>query len=62
VLRTHVAPDTYALEWAGIPGSDTDSSCTAELDGRLAGLGVIGYMLHPNSPDGVWEQTWHAAC
>lgn len=41
MLRTHVDTDAYAREWAGIPDSDTDYSCIAELDGRLAGLGFL---------------------
>ncbi len=53
MLRTHVDPDAYAREWASIPDSDTDFSCIAELDGRLAGLGfldVIDGQGQPGTP------------
>ncbi|GAB2984793.1 hypothetical protein GCM10027282_25210 [Frigoribacterium salinisoli] len=41
MLRTHVDPDAYAREWASIADSDSDFSCVAGLDGRLAGSGFL---------------------
>lgn len=56
MLRTHVDPDAYARGWASIPDSDTDFSCIAELDGRLAGLGfldVVDGLGRPGMPQGT---------
>lgn len=56
MLRTHVEPDAYAREWANIPDSDTDFSCIAELNGRLAGLGFLDVadgLGQPGMPKGT---------
>ncbi len=56
MLRTSVDPDVYAQEWASIPDSDTDYSCIADLDGRVAGLGfldVVDGLGQPGMPQGT---------
>jgi len=53
MLRTHVDPDTFRQEWAGIPDSDTDFSCVAELDGGVVAMGfldVVDGMGQPGMP------------
>lgn len=53
MLKTHAEPEAFRREWLAVPGSDTDFSCVAELDGRAVGLGfldVVDGMGQPGMP------------
>lgn len=53
MLRTSVDPETFRREWLDIPTSETDYSCVAEIDGRLAAMGfleVVDGMGQPGMP------------
>jgi RimJ/RimL family protein N-acetyltransferase len=41
MLRTSVEPDTFRREWLSIPGSDTDHSCVADLEGTVVAMGFL---------------------
>ncbi|WP_380172262.1 GNAT family N-acetyltransferase [Kineococcus sp. DHX-1] len=53
MLKTHAEPEAFRREWLAVPGSDTDFSCVADLDGRAVGLGfldVVDGMGQPGMP------------
>nr|WP_272917779.1 GNAT family protein [Nocardioides flavescens] len=53
MLRTSVDAPEFRREWLEVPGSDTDFSCVAELDGALVAMGfldVVDGMGQPGMP------------
>lgn len=54
MLRTHVDPDDLRREWLAVPGSDTDFSCLAEVEGDVVAMGfldVLDGMGQPGMPE-----------
>jgi RimJ/RimL family protein N-acetyltransferase len=41
LIVTHQSPDELRRGWLGVPSSNTDFSCIAEVDGELAGVGFL---------------------
>jgi RimJ/RimL family protein N-acetyltransferase len=53
MLRTHVDPSIFRQEWLAVPTSQTDFSCVAEVDGRVAAMGfldIVDGMGQPGMP------------
>lgn len=40
-IRTRVEPETFRRQWLAVPGSATDFSCVAVLDGRVVAIGHL---------------------
>lgn len=56
MLRTSVDPEEFRREWLGIPTSDRDFSCVAEVDGNVAAMGfleIVDGMGQPGMPRGT---------
>ncbi|MEO5610693.1 MAG: GNAT family protein [Ornithinibacter sp.] len=54
MLRTRVDPEDFRREWLAVPGSDTDYSCVAEVQGRVVAMGfleVVDGMGQPGMPE-----------
>lgn len=56
LIVTHQTPDELRRAWLGVPSSETDFSCIAEVDGELAGVGFLEIedgMGQPGKPRGT---------
>lgn len=56
MIRTSVDPETFRQDWLAIPGSETDFSCVAELDGHVVAMGFLDIddgMGQPGMPTGT---------
>lgn len=41
MIHTYVEPETFRRQWLAVPGSESDFSCVAELDGQVVAMGFL---------------------